>query len=152
MSPRNDDSGYRRPESVLVVVFTTAGDVLLLRRREPADWWQSVTGSLRWGETPLHAALRELREETGLHGDADLEDCARINEYPIIEPWKSHFAPGVTVNREHVFRLRLPERQTVELAPDEHIEYVWLPRAEAAARATSPTDREAILEFVPAPV
>ncbi len=36
---------YKIPQSVLVVVYTVALDVLLLRRTEPDDFWQSVTGS-----------------------------------------------------------------------------------------------------------
>jgi len=31
-----------------MVIYTTAGEVLLLKRREPPDFWQSVTGSLHW--------------------------------------------------------------------------------------------------------
>ena len=65
---------YKRPESVLVVIHTERGEVLQLRRREPADFWQSVTGSLHAGETPLQAAIREVREETGLAADAGLTD------------------------------------------------------------------------------
>ncbi|HEX6549558.1 MAG TPA: dihydroneopterin triphosphate diphosphatase, partial [Gammaproteobacteria bacterium] len=34
---------FKRPESVLVVIYTSRGEVLQLRRREPADFWQSVT-------------------------------------------------------------------------------------------------------------
>ena len=134
---------------MLVVVHTRTGEVLLLRRLEPADWWQSVTGSLEAGETTLHAAQRELREETGLAGDADLEDAGIINRFEIIDPWRAEYAPGVTHNTEHVFRLALPAVTAIELAPDEHSESVWLPRAAALARATSATDRAAIAVLVP---
>jgi dATP pyrophosphohydrolase len=139
----------RRPESVLVVVHTLAGEVLLLRRREPADYWQSVTGALRWDESPWRAALRELREETGLAGDAELEDTGIVNRFPIIAPWSARYAPGTRENVEHVFRLPLTARPEVSLAPDEHLEYAWLPRAAAAARASSTTNRDAILSLVP---
>ena len=139
----------KRPESVLVVVHTRASEVLLLRRREPVDWWQSVTGSLEQGETTLHAAQRELREETGLAADADLEDAGIVNRFEIIDPWRAKYAPGTTHNTEHVFRLRLPAVTAIALAPDEHSELVWLPRAAAIARATSATDRAAIATLVP---
>jgi dATP pyrophosphohydrolase len=138
----------KRPESVLVVVHTRDGSVLLLRRLEPADWWQSVTGSLEQGETALAAARRELREETGLAADADLEDAGIINRFPIIEPWLREYAPGVTHNTEFVFGLRLPAIAAVVLADEEHSESVWLPRAQALARATSATDRAAIAAIV----
>jgi dATP pyrophosphohydrolase len=138
---------FKRPESVLVVVHTRGGEVLLLRRRDPADWWQSVTGSLEDGETTLRAALRELREETGLVGDADLEDAGIVNTYPIIEPWRARFAPGVTHNTEHVFRIVVPERFDPSLS--EHAEHAWLTKAGALERVTSVTDRDAIRALVP---
>ena len=55
------------PVSVLVVVHTAGGEVLLLQRAARTEFWQSVTGSLdRADEPPAEAALRELREETGI--------------------------------------------------------------------------------------
>src|SRR3989344_4273789 len=57
---------FKRPESVLVVVYTRTGKVLLLKRADDPDFWQSVTGSLLWEETePQQAAVRELREGSG---------------------------------------------------------------------------------------
>ncbi|MGW8310783.1 MAG: NUDIX domain-containing protein, partial [Thiogranum sp.] len=44
------DRSYKRPESVLVVIYTASGEVLMLERQQPAGYWQSVTGSLEWGE------------------------------------------------------------------------------------------------------
>lgn len=48
----------KRPESVLVVVYTRAGEVLMMERRRPPGWWQSVTGSLEADEMPWEAAVR----------------------------------------------------------------------------------------------
>lgn len=140
---------FKRPESVLVIVHTGDGEVLQLRRREPPDYWQSVTGSLEPGESPLKAALRELREETGLDGGAGLADAGFINRYPIHPAWRHRFAPDVTENTEYVFHLELPARSEVRLCP-EHVEYRWLPREQAAAAASSDTDRAAILALLPA--
>lgn len=143
---------YKRPESILIVVAAQTGEVLLLRRREPADFWQSVTGSLRADETPLAAARRELREETGLAADAGLEDTGQVNRYPIHPAWRARYAPDVVENTEYVFRLLLPAVAPVTLAPDEHTEAVWLPKAKAAALASSATNRAAILALVPEPL
>jgi dATP pyrophosphohydrolase len=140
---------YKRPESVLVLVYTLAGRVLLLRRRQPADFWQSVTGSLEWEESdPLGTAYRELREETGLQGVV-IEDCGIINRFPILPAWRSRYQPGVRDNTEYVFKTILPECLPIRLNPEEHGEYAWLERDAAATRVSSYTNRDAILRWVP---
>lgn len=139
---------YKRPESVLVVVYTTAAEVLVLRRCQPADFWQSVTGSLEWGESdPLTAARRELWEETGLGAEAEIVACELSHRFPILPPWRHRYAPSVTENCEYVFRACLLERHPITLNPAEHKEYAWLPRTEAAVRVISWTNREAILRL-----
>jgi dATP pyrophosphohydrolase len=144
---RTDLPAYKRPESVLVVVYTQGGEVLMLRRRRPAWFWQSVTGSLEPGETPRQAAERELFEETGLCGVGRLVDCHRSVYFPIIPPWRGRYAPGTHLNREHRFRLQLSGRRTVRPNPHEHFEARWLPDNQALRRAGSWTNRQAILEL-----
>lgn len=140
---------YKRPESVLVVIYTRHGEVLRLRRRIPPDFWQSVTGSLLDNETPLQAALREVREETGFLADHGLTDSGVVNRYPIHRAWLAKFAAGTKENVEHVFSWSLPAIDAVRLDPHEHLEYRWLPRDEALELASSSTDRDAILKLVP---
>jgi dATP pyrophosphohydrolase len=140
------DSDYKRPESVLVVVHTRAGEVLMLERREPAGFWQSVTGSLEWGELPAAAACRELREETGL--EVDIIDCHKTNRFPIHPAWRARYAPETETNLEHVFRAEYASRPEISLNPREHRSCRWLPRASAAELAGSWTNRDAILDFV----
>jgi 8-oxo-dGTP diphosphatase len=51
-----------------VAIFCrNAGEILLIRHKR-LDLWLPVGGELEAGETPLEAARRELREETGLEG------------------------------------------------------------------------------------
>ena len=61
-----------------MVVYTRERECLLLERAQPAGFWQSVTGSLRWGETPGRVRARELDEETGL-GPAGLARCGHCS-------------------------------------------------------------------------
>jgi dATP pyrophosphohydrolase len=134
------------PVSVLVVVHSAAGEVLLLERAARPGFWQSVTGSLdRPDEAPAAAALREVGEETGIH--AEPRQLRRWNlayTFEIYPQWRHRFAAGTTHNTEHVFSLELPRRMTVVLAPDEHVASRWLPWREAAALCFSWSNRDAI--------
>jgi dATP pyrophosphohydrolase len=130
-----------------VIVYTTAGEVLMLERTEPPDFWQSVTGSLHWGESVDAAARRELREETGI--DLAPVNCQATYRFPIHPAWRERYAPDVASNLEHVFRAECRDRSAVRMNPREHRAYRWLPRAEAARLAASWTNREALLRFVP---
>ncbi len=134
---------YRRPESVLVVIFTADGQFLLLERRKPAGYWQSVTGSLEWGELPGDAARREVIEETGIR-DGVLTNLHWTQVFEIWPAFGRTYAPGITHNREHAFALRLAERVPVTLNPREHRRYEWLSGPEAVARTFSSTNRTVI--------
>lgn len=139
-------SAFKRPISVLVVIHTPALDVLLLERASHPGYWQSVTGSQEDGEALPDTAHREVLEETGLDSrQFRLEDWQLTNSYEIFLEWRHRYAPGVTQNTEHVFSLEIPARQTVSLAPDEHLAYAWHPWQEAAERCFSWSNREAIL-------
>jgi dATP pyrophosphohydrolase len=140
---------YKRPESVLVVIYTIAGEVLLLERCQPAGYWQSVTGSLQWGEERLDAALREVREETGLAVEDRLVDCGYSNRFDIVPAWRARYAPDVTENTEYVYRVEYTDRPAIRINPEEHNRYRWVTRNEALQQASSSTNREAIARFVP---
>jgi dATP pyrophosphohydrolase len=139
---------FKRPESVLIVVYTQASDVLVLRRCQPPDFWQSVTGSLEWHEDAFTAAQRELKEETALDANLELIDCKTTNRFPIHPAWQARYGDA-RENTEYVFRLILPSQVSILLNPLEHSKYVWLPKAQAAAKVTSYTNRHAIEQFVP---
>ncbi len=134
---------------MLVLIYTRAGEVLLLERRQPAGYWQSVTGSLHWHEAAGAAAQREVREETGLDVTSALIDCQSTNRFKIVPPWQARYAPGADTNIEHVFRVEYASRPVIRLDRSEHIDFIWLSAEQAQARATSRTDRDAIARFVP---
>ncbi|MFZ2853003.1 MAG: dihydroneopterin triphosphate diphosphatase [Rhodocyclaceae bacterium] len=136
---------YKQPVSVLVVIHTPELQILLLERAAHPGYWQSVTGSLEPGETPLETAVREVREETGIAASPGrLRDWQRINTFEIFAEWRHRYAPGVTENSEHVFSLELPAVQPVRLSPDEHLNYCWLPWPAAVEKCFSWSNREAI--------
>jgi dATP pyrophosphohydrolase len=137
---------FKRPESVLVVIYC-AQRVLLLKRADHPDFWQSVTGSLRWDETPPQAARRELAEETGFTA-AGLEDREHSFEFSILPRWRGRYAPDVTHNTEYLFALPLSTCAAPRLREAEHRAYLWLPREEALARVWSWSNREGIRRIV----
>jgi len=136
---------YKTPVSVLVVIYTPDLQVLLLERADHPGYWQSVTGSCDPGESLRQTALREVAEETGL--DAELykfSDWKVENVFEIYTEWRHRYGPGVTHNTEHVFGLEVPQPAPVRLAPREHLNFVWLPWQEAAAKVFSWTNVAAI--------
>lgn len=139
---------FKRPESVLVVIYTNAGKVLMLERRQPPGYWQSVTGSLEWGEPAEAAAIREVREETGLNVQEQLQDCGYSNRFEILPAWRTRYAPDVRWNVEYVFRVVLPEMVPIRVNGKEHVRSEWLSRGEALHRASSHTNRAAIERYV----
>ena len=138
-------ASFKLPVSVLVVIYTRDGEVLLMERADAAGFWQSVTGSQDAGETLVQTAVREVREETGLDAaQFDLTQWNIENRYEIYERWRHRYAPGVTHNTEHVFGLRLPAPLPVVLAPGEHVACRWLPWEQAAEACFSPSNAAAI--------
>lgn len=142
------------PESVLVVIYTPELDVLVIKRADQHEFWQSVTGSKDALDEPLAVtAAREVAEETGIVvGSPGVPASALVDwrhriEYTIYPQYLHRYAPGVTRNTEHWFGLCVPRRIDVTLAPREHVDYAWLPYRDAAARCFSPSNAEAILQL-----
>ena len=146
---------FKIPESVLVVIYTPALDVLLIERADAENFWQSVTGSKdRTDEALVETAVREVFEETGIRvadgtpvPASALTDWQHEIEYNIYSRWAHRYAPGVTRNTEHWFGLCVPQNTAVTLAPREHVAYAWLPWEAAAARCFSPSNGDAIRQL-----
>lgn len=143
---------FKIPESVLVVIYTPALDVLLIQRADAEDFWQSVTGSKdRVDEDFQDTAVREVREETGIDcGPGSplargLRDWHLENVYDIYPRWQHRYAPGVTRNTEHLFGLCVPPGTPITLHEREHTAWRWLPWREAADACFSPSNAEACL-------
>lgn len=141
-------TNYKQPVSVLVVIYTSSLEVLLLERADHPDYWQSVTGSCEVGETLTETAIREVCEETGLDAKLyPLSDWQIQNFYEIYPQWRYRYPPDVTHNTEHVFSLQLRQPIAVQLAPREHLNFQWLAWQDAAEKVFSPSNCAAILEL-----
>jgi len=120
---------YKLPRSIQVVIYSGSvndREYLLLKRIQThGGFWQSVTGSLEQTETHLQAAVREVKEETGISAlEPQLIDLKIKNVFEIAPQWLPKYAPGTTQNEEMCFALRTAQREIV-LDRREHDAYVW---------------------------
>lgn len=77
------------PRAAVAVVFRSPGpEILFIKRSERADDPWSGDMAFPGGrmepsdESPMSAALRELSEETGIGGDAELKPLGRLSDVP----------------------------------------------------------------------
>lgn len=141
---------FKRPESVLVVLYDQYHRVLVLQRQDDPSFWQSVTGTIEEGEYPLDTAYREVEEELGLRlnkAQGAIKDCQQVFHYEIRPQWRYRYPPGTTTNTEHAFCTCIDASSPLTLS--EHLQYEWLTKNEALARLWSASNREAVRQFVP---
>ncbi len=110
-----------------VLIHVRRGDEFLVAHRslEGGGYWHTIAGGIEPAEPPHAAALRELREETGLEADAlePMGDFAYTRE-----AWEQEAGSRVHV---HAFLVDVEPGWEPELN-EEHDEYRWLRREEAA--------------------
>ena len=76
-----DENTIERQPKVAVLLVIQKGEKYLMQERLKHPYfgfWGCPTGKIRWGETIVEAAARELMEETGL--TADLKFCGLYHE------------------------------------------------------------------------
>lgn len=112
-------------------------ELLVLRRaaggRCPGSW-ESVHGHIETGEPPVDAALRELREETGLVPDA-LYNLSRV------ESFYQHRTDEIALIPVFVALIGPAAEPVLGV---EHDTLVWLDFDQAAARLAWPRERRAL--------
>ncbi len=94
---------------------------LMLRRSKTEkmypDTWQIVTGSIEKGETALHGALRELKEETG-YVPQKFWTVPHINSFYSVKT--------DTLNHTIMFAAQVLPK-TNPILSDEHYQFGWYP-------------------------
>jgi len=104
-----------RTQEVLIVV--QRGEEFLVVHRSPENdgYWHQIAGGVEDGETFAEAAVRELREETGLEA--------------LVEPLDRPFGYETVHVESFIVHAQPDWEPTLDW---EHDEYRWLPREEAA--------------------
>lgn len=64
--PAGEPSGVPEPQPVVAAIVTSPEGVLIGRRRDGKPPWTFIAGEIEPGESPADAAVREVKEETGL--------------------------------------------------------------------------------------
>jgi 8-oxo-dGTP pyrophosphatase MutT (NUDIX family) len=125
----------RREFSAGFVLFrqTPSGPLFLLL--DYGKHWDYPKGHLEPGETAWRAAVRELREETGIvHVD-------RIGRFQRNMHYIFHSKKKGLVSKTVTYFLGQTRTTTIDIS-DEHEGFAWLPYDEALARLTFDTARQ----------
>jgi 8-oxo-dGTP pyrophosphatase MutT (NUDIX family) len=121
------------------VVFLREGRTLrylLLHYKFKTEYWDFPRGKIEKGETPEQAALREVREETGL--EAPLVPGFRHTIHWFYRREQKNYYKEVT------YFLAEAPRKHVAINPREHLGHAWLPYEAALERATHKNTKEVL--------
>ncbi|WP_218023328.1 NUDIX hydrolase [Nocardia altamirensis] len=143
-----DRAHGRAAYQVLVLPYrhTAQGIRYALLRRADADYWQGISGGGEDDETPLTAARRESAEEAGLVGGHEVVLLDARATIPVVDvTGEFSWGPEVFVIPEYAFSIHVEESE-LRLS-EEHTEYRWCTREEAAGLVRWDSNRTALWEL-----
>ena len=112
-----------------VAVYARRGDRVLVIEHRRLKTWLPIGGELEAGETPLEAAVRELREETGIVVELAPLAGALDGVPPGLIGYEEHQAGSKGLHMNFVFVARVPA--DADVTPnDEFGAWRWVDRAE----------------------
>ena len=111
----------KRPDYVLIIAIDDKERIVVLRqyRRGVDDFvYEIPAGWIDEGETPLQAAIRELREETGLSGEGKTKST--LYAQPAFSSMKAHVV---------ILKIGSGSAQVTNTEQDEHVSFNIIPIA-----------------------
>lgn len=133
----------RRAESVLVLILRPDGQTLMLERQGWPGFWQSVTGGVEWGEAHQDAAVRELKEETGLTATS-IASRGIQRRFEIFQQYRYKYSADTRFNLEHEYIAYVDQASIVQIDSREHVDYRWVDLGEAIQLSLSWSNRLAL--------
>lgn len=140
----NSNQNLFSPRLVIVHViqaWSNEKKCLLLRRCGAfmKGNWQMVAGKIKADETAVQAAIRELKEETGLTPN-------RMYSADYLETFYDHSKNALYA--APVFVAFIDEEQTVALSPEEHDAHEWVDFSKATSTLEFRGQREALKHII----
>jgi dATP pyrophosphohydrolase len=139
----------RSGSEVAIFVARRERSEILVVHRSPANgsYWHTIAGGVETGEGPRDAAIRELREETGLEV-RELQPAGTATElwYPLTEEpaeRRALYDPGVEQVHVDCFLVDAPDDWEPQL-DWEHDDYRWCAAADAPGALHWPDTADAL--------
>lgn len=118
----------REPYQILSIPYRIVNDTTLfcIFHRTNGDYWQFIAGGGENNEKPIQAALREIKEETGVTAEklTELKSVAFVPAVVVAENMRTHWNKNIFVIPEYSFAFECSADPTISR---EHCEYQWLP-------------------------